>query len=63
MNEELTLFFVEQGPWAVVFVGLLIYVMRTNSIRENRLHEILDKFSDKYDLIVDELRDLKGRLR
>jgi hypothetical protein len=55
-------YLVTQGPFAVLFVWLLIYVVRQNEKRETRLHDILDKFSEKYDVIVDELREIKERI-
>jgi hypothetical protein len=55
-------YFLTQGPFAVLFVWLLIYVMRNNKEREGRLHDILEKFSDKYDLVIDELRDIKDKI-
>ncbi|MDR9852881.1 BhlA/UviB family holin-like peptide [Paenibacillus sp. VCA1] len=59
---DLLKYFITQGPFAVGFVWLLIYVMRTNKEREGRLQDLLDKFSEKYDLIIGELRDMKERL-
>jgi hypothetical protein len=81
---DLVKYFVTQGPFAVGFVWLLIYVMRTNKEREKsmqeenreresrlqednreregRLQALLDKFSEKYDLIISEIRDMKERL-
>jgi hypothetical protein len=56
-------FFENGGPFAVLFVWLLVYVMRKNEQREGRLHDILDKFSEKYDVVIDELREIKGRLK
>lgn len=66
-------YFLTQGPFAVLFVWLLIYVMKTNKERERsmteenreregRLQALLDKFSDKYDVIITELRDIKERV-
>lgn len=37
--------------------------MRANKEREGRLQDLLDKFSEKYDVIITEIRDLKGRLK
>lgn len=54
-------YFLTQGPFAILFVWLLIYVMRANKDREGRLQDLLDKFSDKYDVIITELRDIKDR--
>ncbi|NOU98496.1 hypothetical protein GC097_00450 [Paenibacillus sp. LMG 31457] len=55
-------YFLTQGPFAVLFVWLLIYVMKTNKEREGRLQDLLDKFSDKYDVIIAEIRDMKEHL-
>lgn len=60
---EIPTYFLSQGPFAALFVWLLIYVMRTNMEREGRLHELLDKFSDKYDVVIEELRDIKNKIR
>ncbi|AWB45262.1 hypothetical protein DCC85_14205 [Paenibacillus sp. CAA11] len=59
---DIVKYFLTQGPFAVLFVWLLIYVMRTNKEREGRLQDLLDKFSDKYDLIIGEIREMKDRL-
>lgn len=59
---DLVKYFITQGPFAVGFVWLLIYVMKTNKEREGRLQDLLDKFSEKYDVIITELRDMKDRL-
>ncbi|CAM5795915.1 MULTISPECIES: BhlA/UviB family holin-like peptide [Brevibacillus] len=52
----------QQGPFAALFVWLLFYVMRANRERENRLQDLLDKFSEKYDVIIGELRDIKEKV-
>ncbi|MCR8843066.1 BhlA/UviB family holin-like peptide [Paenibacillus sp. SC116] len=62
MEFDILKHFLTQGPFALLFVWLLIYVMKTNKEREGRLHDLLDKFSEKYDLIVGEIRGLKDRL-
>jgi len=62
IETEIWKYFITQGPFAILFVWLLVYVMRNNERRETRLHDILDKFSEKYDVIIDELHDLKERL-
>jgi hypothetical protein len=63
MEIDIYKYFLTQGPFAVLFVWLLIYVMKRNAERENRLHDILDKFSEKYDLVIEELRDIKDRIQ
>ncbi|MDF1507182.1 BhlA/UviB family holin-like peptide [Robertmurraya sp. DFI.2.37] len=62
MDAETVKYFLTQGPFAILFVWLLIYVMRTNKEREGRLHDLLDKFSEKYDVVIDELREIKNRM-
>lgn len=62
MEMDVLKYFLTQGPFGALFVWLLIYVMRANKERESRLQDLLDKFSDKYDVIISEIRDLKGRI-
>jgi cellulose biosynthesis protein BcsQ len=54
--------FIANGPFAALFVWLLVYVMKANREREERLQNLLEKFSDKYDVIISELRDIKNKL-
>lgn len=60
---ELQQYFLTQGPFAALFVWLLVYVMKNNKERENRLQDLLDKFSDKYDLVITKLDDIKEKLK
>ncbi|MGM0836057.1 MAG: BhlA/UviB family holin-like peptide [Bacillota bacterium] len=62
MEAEVFKIFLTQGPFALLFVWLLFYVMKTNSEREKRLHGLLEKFSEKYDVVIDELRHIKNRI-
>lgn len=62
MEAEVFKIFLTQGPFALLFVWLLFYVMKTNSEREKRLHGLLEKFSEKYDVVIDELRHIKNRM-
>ena len=54
---------ITQGPWAVTFMCLLVYVMRENKERERKLHELLSKFTEKYDVIIEEIRELKDKFQ
>lgn len=70
METDIVKYFITQGPFALLFVCLFIYVMRGNEKRENKLNniisqqnDVLSKFSEKYDLIISELRQLKERLK
>jgi BhlA holin family len=68
MNEtEIFKLMLTQGPFAILFVWLLFYVMKTNKEREAQSAEreakyqaLLVKVTD--DIIVD-LRDIKTHLR
>lgn len=62
MDVEIAKYFITQGPFAVLFVWLLIYVMRNNRERETRLQTLLDKFSEKYDVIISEIREMKNMI-
>jgi hypothetical protein len=62
MEETIVKTLIQQGPFAALFVWLLFYVMKANRERENRLQDLLDKFSEKYDGIINELRDIKGKV-
>ncbi|MEJ8548143.1 BhlA/UviB family holin-like peptide [Brevibacillus borstelensis] len=73
MENELWKFFLTQGPFALLFVWLLIFVLKANKEREMQimkdskeremqLMETLDKFSEKYDLILEEVRDIKSEM-
>ncbi|OME86937.1 hypothetical protein BK120_08415 [Paenibacillus sp. FSL A5-0031] len=74
MESDIIKYFLTQGPFAVLFVWLLFSsrkdsrdreqsLMNESRERESKLHDILDKFSDKYDLIITEIRDIKSRIK
>lgn len=70
METEIWKYFITQGPFAALFLWLLIYVMKANKDREKELNSIiqqqnsiLKKFSEKYDLIIAELRHLNERIK
>lgn len=59
MEEALFSFFKTQGPWALLFVTLLLWELKQNKERERALVEVIDKLSDE---IVRELTVIKERL-
>jgi GTP-binding protein EngB required for normal cell division len=63
MDNSIIQYFLTQGPFGVLFVWLLIYVMKNNKERENRLQDLLDKFSEKYDLVITKLDDIKEKIK
>lgn len=55
-----------QGLWALLFVMLLFYVLRTNEKRELRLQDIINKLTDKFDILQDvknDVDDIKDYIR
>jgi len=59
VEEALFSFFKTQGPWALLFVTLLLWELKQNKERERALVEVIDKLSDE---IVRELTVIKERL-
>lgn len=57
-----------QGPYAVLFVALLFYVLRTNEKREDRMLQALDKLGKAYEdmsrevgLIREDVSEMKDK--
>lgn len=59
---ELTNYFLAQGPFAVLFVWLFWYQVKSSEAREEKYQELLQAMTEKYDDISSELRDVKERL-
>ena len=59
MDAEIIKYFLGQGPFAVLFIWLLYSYKRESNERESKLYEMLDKFSEKYDIIVEKLDKLE----
>lgn len=60
-TQQLT-FWIQQGPWALLFVSLLVYVMRDSKAREKKYQDTIDKLVDKLsivDAIKGDIEDLK----
>lgn len=62
MEGEIWSYFLTQGPFAALFIWLLVYVMKSGKERENQLLDTLNKFSEKYDLILEEVREIKSEM-
>lgn len=62
MEGEIWSYFLTQGPFAALFIWLLVYVMKSSKERENQLLDTLNKFSEKYDLILEEVREIKSEM-
>lgn len=55
-------YFLTQGPFAVLFVWLFWYQVKSSEAREERYQQLLKAMTEKYDEITDELRSVKERL-
>jgi hypothetical protein len=72
MEQELIKIITGQGPWAVLFVVMLLYIKKDkektqaeSKEREERLMllvekntDLIDKTTDKYDLVIGSINDL-----
>ncbi len=50
-----------QGLWAVLFVVLLFYVLKTSGEREKRLIDCVDRLSKQFE-VVDDIKDGVNRI-
>ena len=69
MDQNLLQYFVTQGPFAILFVWLFFSTRKESQEREKKLYktiedqnEIMKGFSEKYDIIIDQLDDIKRRI-
>ncbi|MBU8697572.1 BhlA/UviB family holin-like peptide [Bacillus pumilus] len=70
MEMDLVQYLMTQGPFAVLFCWVLFYVLNTTKERENKLNEqieaqndVLAKFSEKYDVVIDKLDKIERNLK
>ncbi|APT48279.1 BhlA/UviB family holin-like peptide [Bacillus safensis] len=70
MEMDLAQYLMTQGPFAVLFYWVLFYVLNTTKERENKLNEqieaqndVLAKFSEKYDVVIDKLDKIERNLK
>ncbi|NPC94784.1 hypothetical protein HOO54_22060 [Bacillus sp. WMMC1349] len=70
MEMDLTQYLMTQGPFAVLFCWILFYVLNTTKERENKLNsqidaqnEVLAKFSEKYDVVIDKLDQIEKNIK
>ena len=65
MNETIdviTQYFLTQGPFAVLFVWLFWYQVKSSEQREEKYQKLLQAMTEKYDDIAMEIRKVKERL-
>lgn len=63
MDEQLLKYFLTQGPFAVLFVWLFWYQVKSSEQRELRYQTLLQAMTEKYDDIADQLRDIRSRMK
>ncbi|MFS1514540.1 BhlA/UviB family holin-like peptide [Chengkuizengella sp. SCS-71B] len=62
MELNIIQYFLTQGPFAVLFVWLLIKVMKNNNNRENRLHNTLDELSKRFGSLDKKLNRIENKI-
>lgn len=69
METEIWKLIITQGPFAALFLWLLVTTKKDSKEREKQLYQtiadqndVLKKFSEKYDVIISELRTLKDKV-
>ena len=55
-------YFLTQGPFAVLFVWLFWYQVKSSESRERRYQDLLESMAERYDTIIEEIREVKERL-
>lgn len=61
-SSEFLTYFLTQGPFAALFVWMLIHTQKRNKEREDQLYDTLNEFAQRYDIVIEKLDDIKERL-
>lgn len=56
-------YFISQGPFAALFVWLLLHTQKRNKEREDQLYDTLNEFAKRYDIVIEKLDEIKEKLR
>ena len=65
LEQNMLDFFRTQGPWALLFVVLLFWVLKENAKREANYQEIIQELSEKFDIVEtirDDVKEIKGKI-
>ena len=65
MESELIKVMTNQGAWALLFLFMLIYVLKTTGGREKRYQGLLDTLAEKFNVvenIEDDVKEIKNKL-
>lgn len=60
--QDILQYFLTQGPFAALFVWLLIYTQKRNKELEDQLYNTLNEFASRYDIVIKKLDNIKDRL-
>ena len=63
MEAEIIKLAASQGLWAVLFVGLLFYVLKENGEREKRLLSALEQLSEQYKELTLDLKEVRNDVK
>lgn len=55
-------YFITQGPFAALFVWLLISTQKRNKEREDQLYSTLNEFAGRYDIVIEKLDEINSKL-
>jgi hypothetical protein len=59
MEQELIKVAASQGLYALLFVSLLLYTLKTNGEREKNYQETINKLADKFNIVEDIKKDVE----
>ena len=65
MESELIKVMTNQGAWALLFLFMLIYGLKTTGEREKRYQGLLDTLAEKFNVvenIEDDVKEIKNKL-
>lgn len=66
MDAQQVSFWIQQGPFALLFVSLFVYVIKDSKARETKYQDTIDRLVDKLsivDSIKGDVEDLKNYFR
>ena len=60
MENELFKYVITQGIFCALFVHLLLYILKENSIRECNYQSLINKLTEKFNIVEDVKRDVEN---
>lgn len=59
---EFLTYIITQGPFAALFVWLLLSTQKRNKEREDQLYQTLNEFAGRYDIVIEKLDEINSKL-